>query len=91
MIFVNTKTIEEYDEVVRWALSKGKIWINGSTSINKRQWETYMECTCLAIRDHSISYCHRGYVSSIYRENIIDMEQFLKATAENIGKFYGLR
>lgn len=51
MMVVNTKTLDDYVEVINLAIYLGMGWSSGDKSIKTHPWEYYKTETCIVIRD----------------------------------------
>ena len=60
-IVIHTPTLEDYEDVVKYALSIGVKWANGSTSIYTEQWHTYKKVTCVHIFNTILLFSSYSY------------------------------
>lgn len=90
MMVINTPTLENYIEVLEWAL-EDMVWGGDKSKlIHKDYWETYRSETCVSIINEEITYCSKEFVTTRLREDIhvLDMTQFYKfARVDSINKF----
>lgn len=79
-IIISTPTLEDYKEVVRWAVDNNNIWRGSrSKSIHEEHWDIYKDETCVLITDDGrISYSDISYAFDEYEIRIYNMEQFRK-------------
>jgi len=93
MMVINTPTLEDYKEVVEWAIDQNMRWNSGSRFINEDFWESSK--TCIVIREGTLTYCDREYIIDNYDNDIFSMERFRenirKSFRNKFGKKYGLR
>jgi len=90
MMVINTKTLDEYIEVIEWAIDQGMSWFDKSKSIHEEYWgESHRSKTCIVIKNESsLTFCRRRYIIETYETNILDMVQFRKlARKYRINKF----
>jgi len=74
-IVVSTPTFENYTEVIKYAITIGATWANGSKTIYKSIWTEYKENTCIRIKRNSLMYHNRKFY--IYKnKNILTMNDF---------------
>lgn len=93
MIIVHTPKLEDYIEVVKWAIGEDKEWNGGGKGIWERLWNNYRHETCVLIKDR-IMYCSMDWATNNYK-NILDMKQFREKIGvnrvERFGKKYNLK
>jgi len=82
---INTKTLDEYIEVLEhlfgqgmcWHLfGQGMCWHGGLTSIRTDFWEDYRQSTCIVVNKEVITYCGCKYFTDTYDKDLLNMEQF---------------
>lgn len=76
MFVVKTSVIEDYVEVVEFALSSGLKWRDGSINILEEQWYDHKENTCVVANEY-ISFCDDGYCR-VFNLHILNMEHFYR-------------
>lgn len=92
MMIINTKTSEDYIEVVSWAINQGMMWRNGDRSFYENYiWKEYGPETCIEIEDERLTYCSLEYVINNYETEILDMTQFRKHLIDKFAKKFDLR
>ena len=83
MFAINTKTLNDFKEIIEWAFNQGMSWRDGSTHDHSNFWEEYGSETCVVIDDMEITYCHCTYFIGTYKK-VLSMEQFRK----RMNKYY---
>lgn len=84
-MIISTPSMEDYVDVVRWAIDQNMIWRNESTLIHRHYWREYRSDTCIIITNNELmyadaDYCKRNY--DPYEVDMFDMKQFYKYTRE---------
>ena len=74
-IFVHTPTIENYIEVIEYALSVGMRWRVTGKIINTQYWHYWKHDTCVAI-DYEIHVSSISFVFGRLGKNVINMDNF---------------
>lgn len=82
-MIIHTPVIEDFINVVKWALDDGKCWYNNDDTINERFWKTHKANTCIIIRNSRISFCRLFTASHFYHSSIIDVHTFYSEVTHN--------
>jgi len=90
MVVIHTPTVEDYIEVVRWAVDQRMHWMSGSGYVHTDYWQHYFSDTCIMIEDNILSYCSRVFINDSFKNvGILDMLQFQKYSRRYIIKQFG--
>jgi len=78
MTIVQTRTIKEFIEVVKWALEQNISWQSGDRSSSQNRWHIYGSKTCIIIKEkqRKFSYCRKDYALEHFNCNILNMSMF---------------
>lgn len=78
-IAVYTPTIEDYIEVVKYALSIGLTWNSGASGIYPEQFEHYYPDTHVYIGNNELFYNNGSYLSTYEKLNMNEFRLEFKA------------
>jgi hypothetical protein len=83
-MIIEAIVMEDFVEIVKWALSRGLVWRSGSKSIQAGLWNDYKSETYVSIVDN-IAYGRRVFVE----HKIIDIVQFRIHAIGNQREIFG--
>lgn len=88
-MIVNTRTQDDYIEVVKWALSQNIAWFNGDTSVHENYWNCYGDRMCVVITDNK-KIAHSSTDELIENcSNFLSIDQFYKKVGINSHRKFG--
>lgn len=95
MFIIHTPTIEDYREIVRYAIDRDIIWKSGHICIFESYWENNnrRQETCIVIDNYNrLSCSNRKDVAETRRGiPVLDKHKFYYEMSREFGKVYGLK
>lgn len=90
MIIIHTPTIEDYIEVLEWALDQNMLWNSGNDSIHEDYWYVNESETYVIIKNEILSYSRGSYILGNFKEtDIVNMTEFRKNNREFLTRMFG--
>lgn len=77
MVIINTRTFENYMEVIEWAIDRGMRWRDPCDYDSYRAyWYEHNEDMCVIINKNILTYAEVEFNLTHYNIEIFDMDQF---------------